>query len=188
VSSVEFNEQYTTDEEYLTILYQAFFNREPDPSGLSGWLRELENGTDRSRVLDGFIYATEFGNLCRDYGISPEPVTAFVSRFYQMCLNRDPDQAGLAGWVSELHNGTKTGTDVALGFVFSREFIKQNTSDEEYLYILYRAFFNREPDEDGYNLWLHLLAAPTDREEILNGFLFASEFYNLCDNYGIIPN
>jgi subtilisin-like proprotein convertase family protein len=188
VSSPEFNEQNTTDEEYLTMLYQTLFNREPDPSGLTGWLRELENGTDRSQVLDGFIYAKEFGNLCRDYGISSEPVTAFASRFYQLCLNREPDQAGLAGWVGQLLNGTKTGADVALGFVFSREFINRNTSDEEYLYILYRAFFNREPDEDGYNLWLQRLAATADREEILAGFLFASEFYNLCDNYGIIPN
>ena len=105
-----------------------------------------------------------------------------------MCLNRDPDQAGLTGWVSALLNGTKTGTDVAVGFVFSREFINKNTSDEEYLYILYRAFLNREPDEGGYNWWLQRLAAPADREMILNGFLFASEFYNLCDNYGIMPN
>jgi kexin len=188
LSSPEFNKQNTTDEEYLIILYQAFFNREPDPPGLSGWLWELENGTDRSRVLDGFIFAKEFGNLCRDYGISPEPVTAFVSRFYQLCLNRDPDQTSLTGWVSELLNGTKTGADMAWGFIFSREFINRNTSDEEYLYILYRALFNRELDRDGYNLWFQQLSVLTDRGEILNGFLFAPEFYNLCDNYGIVAN
>ncbi len=76
----------------------------------------------------------------------------------------------------------------SIGFIFSREFINRNTSNEEYVYTLYRAFFNRDPDEDSYNLWLQRIAASADREEILNGFLFASEFYNVCDNYGIIPN
>jgi kexin len=187
VSSAEFDQQNTSDEEYLTILYQAFFNREPDPAGMSGWLRELENGTARSRVLDGFIYAKEFGNLCRDYGISPEPVTAYVRRFYQLCLNRDPDPGGLAGWVNELLNGTKTGADVALGFVFSQEFINRDTSDEEYLHILYRAFFNRQADQGGFNSWLQRLALPVTRIEIIEGFLLAPEFLDLCDNYGIIP-
>ena len=188
VSSPEFNALNTTDEAYLRILYQAFFNREPDPSGLSDWLRELENGTDRSKVLDGFIYAEEFGILCRDYGISPVPVAAFISRLYQLCLNREPDQKSLAVWVGELLNGTKTGADVAWGFIFSQEFINRNTTDEEYLSILYRALLNRDLDEGGYTLWLQRLSDSTAREDILNGFLFAREFYDMCANYGIRPN
>lgn len=29
------------DSEYLTILYKAFFNRDPDPAGFDVWIREL---------------------------------------------------------------------------------------------------------------------------------------------------
>ena len=35
------------------------------------------------------------------------------------------------GWVSALINGTQTGSDVAYGFVFSREFLNKNTTNEE---------------------------------------------------------
>ena len=52
-------------------------------------------------------------------------VEAFVTRFYQQCLSRQPDQPGLDYWTNSLLSGTLTGADVAYGFVFSTE--KQNT-------------------------------------------------------------
>ena len=188
VASPEFVVRDTADEDFLRTLYRVFFNREPDPPGFSGWLLELAAGADRSRVLEGFIYAEEFAELCRRYGISPEPVTAFVSRFYQLCLNRDPDPSGLDRWVAELLQGSITGADVAFGFVFSPEFIDRHTSDGTFVNILYRAFFNRAPDDDGYTAWLDSLTVSNDRHAVLKGFLFAPEFYELSHNYGIIPN
>ena len=71
----------------------------------------------------------------------------FVTRFYQLCLDRNPDQAGLDDWVVALLNRTQTGSSVAHGFVFSQEFTNKNTTTEEYLTVLYEAFFNRMPDE-----------------------------------------
>ncbi len=92
----------------------------------------------------------------------PTPVSAasnsdveeFVTRFYELCLGRSPDATGLDSWVSTLLNGTQTGSDVAYGFVFSQEFINNNTNHEEYLQILYEAFFNRQPDAAGLQGWL----------------------------------
>ena len=60
-------------------------------------------------------------------------VEDFVTRFYTLCLDREPDPAGLNGWVSALLDGSQTGSDVAYGFVFSQEFINKNTTNEEYL-------------------------------------------------------
>ena len=40
---------------------------------------------------------------------SSEQVEAFVSRFYQVCLDRQPDEAGLNKWVEDLLGGVKTG-------------------------------------------------------------------------------
>ena len=93
-------------------------------------------------------------------------VEEFVTRFYELCLSRDPDSAGLDGWVSALINGTKTGSDVANGFVFSQEFINKNTTNEEYLQVLYEAFFNRQPDPAGLQGWFDALAGGSSREDV----------------------
>ena len=58
-----------------------------------------------------------------DANASRSDVEAFVTRFYQQCLGRNPDALGLEGWVNALINGTLTGSDVAYGFIFSDEFI-----------------------------------------------------------------
>ena len=67
-------------------------------------------------------------------GTDPDnlPVEAFVIRFYQLCLNRNADGAGLNGWVDGLLDGSFTGSDVAYGFVFSPEFLEKNITNEEY--------------------------------------------------------
>ncbi len=186
VFSQEFLNKNTTNEEYLQVLYEAFFNRQPDQGGWDGWLAELDRGTSRANVLNGFIYAQEFNNLCWEYGISPNPVAAFVTRFYQLCLDRDPDKAGLEGWTNNLLNQIQGGADVAEGFIYSLEFIARNTTNEGYLLILYRAFFNRDADQAGWDAWLAELNSGKDRCEVLNGFIYSQEFANLCNAYGII--
>lgn len=116
-----------------------------------------------------------------------QDVSAFVTRFYQQCLNREPDLDGLSRWVNELNSGAKTGADVAYGFVFSQEFINRNTTNEQYLTMLYRALFNREPDTAGYNGWLSQLNSGAPRRDILNAFLNAPEFASLCYDHKISP-
>ncbi len=123
--------------------------------------------------------------------ITPEQkqdVEAFVTRFYQFCLNRDPEPAGLEDWTEKLLYQILTGTDVAYGFIYSQEFINRATTIEQYLTILYKAFFNRDPDPAGYATWLAAYQSGKDRGYILNGFLGSQEFLNLCEDYGITPN
>jgi len=197
ILSPEFTNKNTTDEEYLQILYEAFFNREPDQGGWAGWISQLKNGASREDVLDGFIYATEFADLCEEYGIRAfeghitkaqrEAVEAFVTRFYQLCLDRDPDAEGLAGWTNNLLDQIQTGADVANGFIYSQEFINKNTTNDKYLTILYKAFFNRGPDQTGFDAWIAELNSGKDRGYVLNGFLGSQEFIKLCNDYGINP-
>jgi LCP family protein required for cell wall assembly len=120
-------------------------------------------------------------------GGSAEQIQSFVTRFYVQCLGRQPDEDGLNEWVGRLMNGSKTGADVAEGFVFSKEFLEQQHSNEEFVTILYRAFFNREPDANGYSAWLGRLSGGMTRESVLDGFLKSKEFADLCSNYGITP-
>ena len=76
-------------------------------------------------------------------------VEDFVTRFYQQCLGREPDAAGLDYWVDLLMEGRYSGAEVAHGFVFSQEFINSNIGDSEFLDVFYRAFFDRELDVAG---------------------------------------
>jgi len=90
---------------------------------------------------------------------SKSQVSEFVTRLYQLCLDREPDAAGLNDWINNLLARKITGAQAAEGFIFSAEFTSKNTNNSEFLTILYRAFFNREPDADGFNKWLVLLDA-----------------------------
>ena len=190
VLSQEFTAKNTTNSEYLLILYQAFFNRNADQGGWDMWLEALNSGKDRREVLNGFIKSFEFTKLCMDYGISatPPPIKSFITRFYRLCLNRDPDEGGLNQWTNNLENGVLTGQAVAQGFINSQEFVSKSLSNEEYVRILYAAFFDREADVSGLAFWISQLEGGNSRNDVLMGFLFSAEFIALCEVYGIRPN
>jgi LCP family protein required for cell wall assembly len=90
-------------------------------------------------------------------------------------------------WIDSLLDGTKTGADVAKGFIFSAEFTEKNYNNETFVTILYRAFFDREPDSGGFNSWVSNLNNGTSRQEVVDGFTHSQEFADLCSNYGILP-
>ena len=197
IFSPEFINSKKSDNDYVNILYKAFFNRTPDAAGKKNWIDSLSAGLSRKYVLAGFVGSTEFAKLSSSYGIVAGSLTLtdpcdlypqtamFVARFYKECLGRTPDSTGLNQWVSDLQNGTRTGSNVAYGFVFSQEFINKKVSNETYVTILYRAFFNRTPDSAGYNSWLNLLKNNTDRKTVLAGFVNSKEFADLAAKYGI---
>ena len=70
ISSVQtlFNSQECLDrnrnnEEYVTDLYNTFFNREPGSVGFEYWTNQLSQGVSRNAVLDHFVYSTEFNDF-----------------------------------------------------------------------------------------------------------------------------
>jgi Domain of unknown function (DUF4214) len=150
------------------------------------------SGVDFTDFFNRYIYGAEklpldgktFEWICHN---DRRSIDAFVTRFYQQCLGREPDMGGLNSWSSNLLNGTLSGADVANGFIFSQEFTNRHTTNEDFVTILYRAFFNREPDDPGYASWLNSLYGGTDRATVLDGFIKSQEFSDLCNNYGISP-
>lgn len=54
---------------FITRFYSTCLDRGPDPTGFSGWLSLLKNGSSRELVFSGFINSQEFANLCSTYGI-----------------------------------------------------------------------------------------------------------------------
>jgi len=113
-------------------------------------------------------------------------VEQFVERFYSTVLERSSDSEGLNYWTEELISSRRAGADIARGFIFSSEFITRDINNNEFVNILYRAFFNREADSEGFETWIGQLNSGISRYDILNGFLYSLEFDNLCREYGIL--
>ena len=197
--SPEFLNKNRTTEEFVTILYKTFFDRQPDQAGFNAWVNALKSGTSKEEVIEGFINSTEWANLCLFYGIrsggsgtpsiemEPNQQTInFATRLYTTCLGRSADQAGLTAWARQLANQRDTGTGAAHGFFFSSEFTGQNVSNGEFVRRLYLTFMDREPDQAGYDAWVAQLDGGTGREEVFRGFADSIEFARICASYGIV--
>ena len=201
IFSEEFVNRNTTDEQFVTILYNTFFNREPEENGMAFWLEQLATGSmDRVSVANGFIYSQEWADTCASYGIrsggdlkpsgviAPTDLTyAFVERMYTTALGRGFDEEGKQYWASELANFNVTGEFVGAAFFLSEEMNGYGLSDEEYLRRLYVTFMNREPDLDGQDYWLTVMASGTPRAEVVFGFMRSAEFTEKCIEARILP-
>jgi len=196
VFSGEYIAKKTTDVDFVNTLYSAFFGRPADVGGFNGWIEELNAGTSREDVLNGFLYSAEFDALAKAAGIKTIPdgqgsaaggsAEDFVKRFYSEVLGRTADEGGLNDWTQKLYSKEATGSDIALGFTNSPEFTSKPINDLAFVNILYKAFFNRSGDEGGVTDWLGQLEGGTSRENVVKGFLHSAEFINLCNAYNII--
>ncbi len=194
--SSEFINRQTSDSDFLDIVYHSFFNREAGSAGKKNWIDELSLGTSRLEVINGFVGSQEFFDLAKNFGIAisndaksnPFQIKGFVTRFYQLVLNREPDSTGFNYWSSQLIDGTETGGNIARGFFESSEFTNRQTADSEFLDIAYRSFFNREADSAGKHYWMRELSLGTSRLNVINGFIASQEFIDFAHQFGINAN
>ncbi len=70
INSSEFTSKYTTNEQYVAILYRALLGREPDTQGLTNWVNALNNGTSRQDVFNAFASVNTWGSICTIYGLA----------------------------------------------------------------------------------------------------------------------
>lgn len=124
-----------------------------------------------------------------DYEVEDElsGTEAFVSRLYTVVLGRDAEPEGLQYWTDLLNSKKTDGATTAKNFFDSAEFKSKSISDEDYLAILYKTFFNREMDEGGREYWLGELGSGTSRNTVLSGFINSNEWKDVCYSYGIEP-
>jgi hypothetical protein len=114
-------------------------------------------------------------------------VEAFVTRMYKYCLGRNPDPDGLKAYCDALRGGHITGGAATKSFFLSDEYKEKNHSNAQFLTTLYKAMFDRDPDQGGFDGWMNAMDNGMSRPEVVDGFINSSEFVNLCGRYGIIP-
>lgn len=126
-------------------------------------------------------------------GADRNQVQAFVERLYLKILGREGEEKGVQDWTNTIMNSRDSGgtaydagTVISRGFFTSEEYALKNTSNEQFVKDCYAAFFNREPDEAGYNDWVNQLnnQAISRKEVIERGFGTSEEFKLLLESYG----
>ena len=110
----------------------------------------------------------------------------FVERLYVVALNRQSEKEGKDYWCELVGNGTLTGADCARFFLTSPEFKGRNLSDEEFLKVLYKTFFDRDAkdDPDGFNFWMNSLKS-VGKDTVVEGFINSPEWCDICATYGV---
>ena len=84
-------------------LYQAAFDRTPDKSGMSFWIKAMDDGHTLLDVATSFMNSSEF---VQKYGANTSDAQ-FIAALYQNVLHRAPDAAGYDFWLQALHDTSR---------------------------------------------------------------------------------
>ena len=112
-------------------------------------------------------------------------IRAFVERMYTVALGRAAEEDGLDFYTERLLAGDSNGACLAQSFLCSPEFINKGYDDAQYVKVLYKTFFDREPAAEEVNYWVGQLNGGKTRAFVLAGFVNSVEFDDLCTSYGI---
>jgi len=174
-SSPEFNARYgqTDTAGFARQLYVNVLHRNPDAAGQQLWVN-YTNATSRGAALLAFSDSLE--NHRQTLPTAGSASDAEATRLYQAAFNRAPDDAGLALWSGQLHQGIAVD-QVAQGFVASREFAQAYGSLDPSGFVtqLYTNILHRAPDAAGQQGWLNALAGGATRAHVLAGFADSNE-------------
>lgn len=147
--------------------YENVLLRTPSEAEIRGWEQALNNGQQTfDTLLSAFINSPEAQNFV-------EPII----RLYQAAFGRQPDNAGLNGWVDAMRGGM-TFAQIAEQFTKSQEFHNiygdnPAAAREAFIINLYENVLGRAPDAAGLRDWLNSGASLTD---LLIGFTNSPEF------------
>ena len=201
VLSSEFLGSVENDTQFVTVLYKAFFDRDPDDAGFAYWTKALsDKAMTREEVERNFVYSQEWADTCAEYGIlsgstvkpsksidPTEATLAFVERMYTKAMNRESDPEGKAYWAGKLANYECTGETIGLEFFTSAEMKGYNLDNEEFVKRLYSTFLDREADSTGLSFWINELENGAERADVVKGFAKSAEFEQRCIDARILP-
>lgn len=151
-------------ENFVNRLYLDFLGR---PASAS----ELSNGTSRlmNRQIDRYGLATELSR-------SDEWISTVISGFYRDTLNREPDPAGLRGWIAAARGGMPVA-QIASAFYSSPEYFSTVGQNDYKTWVedLYVKLLKRSGDAGGVNGWVTALRAGMPRDTLSFGFYQSAE-------------
>ncbi len=186
-NSAEYLSRNTSDTQYVTDLYNTFFNRPPDAGGLAYWTGQIAAGLPRSIVMYGFLFSPEFNTFMTGlFGNTTSRAEVYaVVDFYRGILNRLPDTPGFNSWLTQFRAAQCAGAgsvysavdQISSSFIYSAEYLGRNRSNTDYVGDLYYAFLRRGGDLAGVNYWINQLTSGAEtREQLRKDFINTPEF------------
>lgn len=169
--------------EMIRLLYRNVLGREAADAEVTAWLgQNLSN----ERLVLGLSDSQEFINKTRAAAnlFAEESDTAHwtgaVYRLYEATLDRAPDAVGLRDWSDLLADNARSLTEVAAGFVASREFqnVYGSLDNAQFVNLLYRNVLGRDADAGGLAGWTAALEGGQSRAQVVLGFSQSLEFVN----------
>ena len=135
------------------------------PANVSAIEAKIRNGASPERIVADLANAPAFA------GKRPALVRLYVAYFKRL-----PDQGGLNYWLNKLNAGMKLDK-VSATFAASNEFKTKygNTTNEQFVKLVYVNVFNRQPDAGGLAYWVKKLDQGLSRGSVLTNFSESAE-------------
>lgn len=146
-------------------LFQAYFLRLPDKSGLAYWTGKSRAGKRIGEISGEFAKSSEF---TRRYGTLTN--RQFVEQIYRNVLGREGDATGINSWTAKLDAKTKTRGEVMVGFSESSEYIRK-TKEQVWTVNFFTGMLLRLPTTTEVDTW-----KPQSRAALI-AFLLGSATY-----------
>lgn len=141
--------------------YLDFLRRPGEATGLASWRQNLDSGRlGRTDLVEAFIDSPEYGGL-----VSP------VIRLYDAYFGRLPETGGLEFWTGQRRNG-ETLERISDFFALSPEFERSygETTDAEFIELVYANVLGRLPDAGGRAFWVTQLSSGLSRGSMMIAF------------------
>ncbi len=186
-TSAEYAGFARSDSDFVTDLYDTFFNRPPDGAGLAFWVGQLGSGLPREVMLASFMFSGEFTTFTQNiFGntAARAEINAVVD-FYRGVLGRLPDDSGFTFWVGQFRAAQCQGAGavtaqadaISSAFVNGGEYAGRNRTNAQYVGDLYNAFLRRGGDLAGVRYWIGQLdSGAQTREQLRQAFIASPEF------------
>ena len=100
----------------VSALYIALFNRAPDADGFNFWTNGLANGASLTSVINAFLGSPE----ARSIYTSTQTQEQFVAAFYQTVFGRSADTGGLQFWTGVLNTAAQNDQETAKAVLVSK--------------------------------------------------------------------
>ncbi|UCF92033.1 MAG: DVUA0089 family protein [Desulfobacterales bacterium] len=152
-----------------------------------------DDDDDNDKIPDAWEIAHNLDPLVDDaakdvdndgiYNLKEYLIWELIAKYYNDIIDRDPDPAELAAWQAEIERIISLEIDIKEGFIAlakfffnSDEYLSQGKSNGPYVTDLYQTFFSRPPDSAGSAYWVDQLTQGSERNVILNYFVYSPEF------------
>jgi len=175
-----------TDTQFVSDLYNTFFNRPADSGGLAFWTGQIAAGVPREIILVSFMFSTEFQAFAQGIfgNTAARKEVDTVVDFYRGILSRLPDTGGYNFWVQQFRTAQCTGAAavntqveaISSAFMNGSEYAARNRTNAQFVGDLYNAFLRRGGDQAGVLFWIGQLNGGATRNSIRQQFIASGEF------------